>query len=164
MREVQCTVQLASRCGSPPSAEANVSPQPLQHDSFIPARPAAIIPTSRQAPRRSKRPFLYDLRIVICLASRAPECQGNHFLHAPVSAMLEAGVWPCFPGRYNQLCCFVFVSCVFCRWKSCAGRGYWGRMQDAVRVLRPGRAMHREVCRCAEADMHAYGGFLRLRV
>jgi hypothetical protein len=127
MREVQCTVQLASRCGSPPSAEANVSPQPLQHDSFIPARPAAIIPTSRQAPRRSKRPFLYDLRIVICLASRAPECQGNHFLHAPVSAMLEAGVWPCFPGRYNQLCCFVFVSCVFCRWKSCAGRGNSGR-------------------------------------
>ena len=74
IHEAQCTVDLGrSRlaCGSPASTEANVSPQPpKQHDGFIPPYPPAIIPTSRKAPRRSKRLLLYDLRIVICLQGR----------------------------------------------------------------------------------------------
>lgn len=160
IHEAQCTVDLGrSRlaCGSPPSTEANVSPQaPKQHDSFIPPYPPAIIPTSRKAPRRSKRPFLYDLRIVICLASRAPERQGIHSLHAPVSAMLEAGVWPCFPGRRNRLCCFVFVSCVFYRWNFCVGRGNWDRCRMQYRCCGQGK-------QCIVKPLLGRGQHLRLR-
>lgn len=71
----------------PPRKLGNVSPQPpKQHDSFIPPYPPAIIPTSRKAPRRSKRPFLYDLRIVICLQGR---------LSAKVSILFTRPFPPC---------------------------------------------------------------------